>query len=168
MRAAESGSTRARPNSRDGRGTNVTTHNWTRPPRSAHPSPRNSPPTKGDLDITKYLVSSTPKSSVAVRVSAWGSSSSSPSHMADHLPSSLPPSTVRKFNSPKPRDEKVEMEAQRPQTRTGPRSDGRKKQVGSGLPASVALQHASLVFILLLTKSARGRLSKACNHGEHR
>jgi hypothetical protein len=165
MHAAESGSTRALPRSRDGM--HVTTHN-TCPPRSAHPSPRISPPAKGDLDITKYLVSSTPKSSVAVRVSAWGSSSSSPSHLADHLPSSLPPSTVRKFNSPKPRDEKVEMEAQRPQTRTGPRSDGRKKQVSSGLPASVALQHASLVFIPLLTKSARGRLSKACNHGEHR
>lgn len=130
MRAAESGATRARPSSRDGM---HVTHNWTCPPRSAHPSPRISPAAKGDLDITKYLVSSTPKSSVPMRVSAWGSpSSSSPSHLADHLPSSLPPSTVRKFNTPKPRDEMVEMEALRPQTRTGPRSDGRKKQVSSG------------------------------------
>jgi hypothetical protein len=140
MRAAASVTTPARPSNRNGM--DITSDHGTCLPRSAPPSPKLSSAQNGDLDITRYLVSSMPKSSIAMRVSAWGSPSSSPSksHMADHLPSSLPPSTVRKLNSPKQCDEKVEINALRPQTRTGPRPDGRKKQVGSRTQTQACLQ----------------------------
>jgi hypothetical protein len=101
-----------------------------RPPRSAAPSPKLSPKDKDPLDFAKYTVSvSSKKHCVPMSMSAWGSLSS-PSHMADHLPSSLAlPAAARRKLSPTTKcDDKVDQNTARARIRSGQGSG--KKQVG--------------------------------------
>ena len=95
-----------------------------KPPRSAPSSPKLSP--KDPLEFARYAAVSFKPPSVSIRMSAWGSVSS-PSHFADHLPSSLalPAAVCRTPGSAKKREDKETTD----RIRSGPKLDNRKKQV---------------------------------------
>jgi hypothetical protein len=151
-----------------------------RPPRSAAPSPKLSPKDKDPLDFAKYTVPvSSKKHCVPVSMSAWGSLSPSPSHMPDHLPSSLNlPAAARRKLSPTTKcdDEVDQKKAARAQLRSAMGS--RQKQVG--LICAARARHlrpsvmmlSVLVLYMRLDKwcvcSLKSRLSEVCRHGGRR
>jgi hypothetical protein len=80
-------------------------------PRSAPPSPKLTSADKDVLEIAKYTENVAQKSTFSICMSPWGAAASSLTQFADHLPSSLSSTAVRKLHSAKRRNEAVDTKS---------------------------------------------------------